>query len=116
MEKLYDKRPVQALSFTALMMALFLLDIFKACLAADKHNDGLYGTLLAIFIFFLFEIVICCACKHQYFAWHPMRGFFFYMDVIGTLSLILDIPWLSPFDFDEESSLLQEACFCFVAQ
>ena len=107
MEKLYDRRAVQALSFTLLMMALFLLDIFKACLAPDKHNDGLYGTLLAIFIFFVFEIIVCCACKHNYFAWHPMRGFFFYMDVIGTMSLILDIPWLSPWDFEEDSSLLR---------
>eukprot|EP00937_MAST-01D_sp_MAST-1D-sp2_P007205 g7205.t1 len=94
LERVYDKPAFQAFTFTLLLLALFLLDIFKVSLVDDEHNTGLYSTLLFIFIFFWLEIIGCCFFKEGYFRLHFDRGFFFWMDVVGTASLIFDIPWL----------------------
>jgi hypothetical protein len=42
-------------------------------------------------VLFAVEIAVCVRCKHGY-VW----GFFFWADVVGTMSLFFDIPWLNP--------------------
>jgi hypothetical protein len=99
--RFYDKPSTQGFLFALLFLALFMLDIFKAALAADTHNDGLYGTLCAILVIFFLEILVCSAAKPAY-----VGGFFFWCDVVGTVSLIFDIPWLVP-GVDSEGSMLR---------
>ena len=58
--------------------------------------------MFSIFISFILECAILVVTKDQYF-----NGFFFYMDVIGTLSMILDVSWMSEglgLDMDESST------------
>ena len=50
---------------------------------------------------------MCCICKSGYFSLNCGKGFFFWMDVVGTVSLIFDIPWLTPEALDSDSSLLR---------
>ena len=54
---------------------------------SDVIIDGL---MFFIFVSFTIECVILTLTHDSYF-----NGFFFYMDVIGTLSMILDISWMS---------------------
>ena len=97
----YDRPWTQGFLFLLLFLALFMLDIFKVCLAAKSHDDGLYGTLFAILCVFFIEILVCSACKPAY-----IGGFFFWCDVVGTISLVFDIPWLVP-GVDSSSSMLR---------
>lgn len=60
-------------------------------LSTDKHGDPVFWILNIIaMVFFTIEIVISCLIKKDYFL-----GFFFWLDTISTLSLFLDIGWVS---------------------
>lgn len=41
-------------------------------------------------IFFSIEILLCTFVQKDYFL-----GFYFFLDLIGTISLILDINWIT---------------------
>jgi class 3 adenylate cyclase len=70
--------------------ALFADDI--RMLAFTKAEDEIFYTLTTVSMgLFLVEIVLCCFAKDGYF-----NGFFFWLDVISTLSLVGDIGWIVP--------------------
>lgn len=73
-----------------LMLSLFMSDSWILGNAPDSTNDGLYGTLTAVFCIFVIEMAILCVVQVDYFP-----GFFFWMDFVGTLSIILDIGWIA---------------------
>ena len=58
--------------------------------APDSSNNSMYGVLLAVFIIFSIESIILSIVQEGYFL-----NFFFWMDVVGTLSILLDIGWIS---------------------
>jgi hypothetical protein len=73
-----------------LLLSLFITESWTLGNAPDSTNDILYGILLAIFVIFCLEIAALCTLQVGYFC-----SFFFWMDVIGTLSIILDIGWIA---------------------
>lgn len=51
-------------------------------------------------IIFIFEIVITSIAKK----WEYFHTFFFYLDIIATISLLLDVCWLNVWFFGENNS------------
>ena len=72
-----------------LMLTLFMADSWVLGNAPDSSNDSLYGVLLAIFIIFSIECITLSIVQEGYFPY-----FFFWMDLVGTVSIILDIGWI----------------------
>ena len=74
---------------TITLYALFGDDI--RVLATDKDGDVYFWILNCIAMgMFVLELLIASFVKKGYF-W----GFFFFLDVLSTLSLLLDIGWIS---------------------
>ena len=60
-------------------------------LITDSSGDSIFWVLNIIcMVLFFLEIVLSSIAKPEYF-----NSFFFYLDLISTLSLILDIGWIS---------------------
>ena len=67
---------------------LFLDDV--RVLACPVWSDEVfYGISCFAFICFAVEIVLASICKDEYFP-----GFFFWLDVIATITIIPDIGWI----------------------
>ncbi len=67
--------------------SLFGDDVRQLCFTADA--DPVFYILTCIsFIAFALEIVLACLCKDDYWL-----GFYFWLDLISTVSLITDIGW-----------------------
>jgi hypothetical protein len=73
-----------------LMLSLFMAESWTLGNASDSSNDALSAVLLAIFIIFAIETIILSGVQDGY-----LWSFFFWMDIIGTLSIILDISWIA---------------------
>lgn len=59
-------------------------------LAFDIRADVIFNILTAIsFCAFSFEIILACIAKDEYWL-----GFYFWLDLISTISLITDIGWI----------------------
>lgn len=59
-------------------------------LATSKDADpGFYGITSVCLLFFLVEVVLGSIAKEGYWL-----GFFFWLDVVATVSLIPDIGWI----------------------
>jgi hypothetical protein len=68
--------------------ALFGDDI--RVLSTDKNGDPVYWVLnIVALVAFSIEVIIASIARKDYF-----NGFFFWLDVISTLSLLLDIGWV----------------------
>lgn len=68
--------------------ALFGDDI-RLLAASKTHDDGFYAMACVCFILFTLEILLASLAKKDYFF-----GFYFWLDIISTLSLIPDIGWI----------------------
>mmetsp|Transcript_11382 Transcript_11382/g.17320 ORF Transcript_11382/g.17320 Transcript_11382/m.17320 type:complete len:850 (-) Transcript_11382:276-2825(-) len=105
-----DSVPMQLFLGLLLILSLFLPDIWILCNASSESDEALYSILLVVFIIFIFETVILTAVQDDYFL-----SFFFWMDFIGTLSIILDIGWIADSfmpdntDATQKGSLLRAA-------
>lgn len=70
------------------LYALFGDDI--RALSVSKNGDAVFwGFNIVCLVAFTIEIVLACLAKKGYFL-----GFFFWLDIISTLSLLLDIGWI----------------------
>ncbi|KAK3287662.1 hypothetical protein CYMTET_4844 [Cymbomonas tetramitiformis] len=87
---LLDTYACQTLFVVCLVLVLFTVDVVAILSLPDSVNDGVNAMLLTIFILYSIEFLINCICKDEY----PF-GFFFWMDFIGTFSIIADISWLA---------------------
>ena len=68
--------------------ALFA-DDFRV-LIFTKSADNVFNTLTTIaFVSFMLELFLSCLAKDDYFL-----GFYFWLDLVSTLSLIMDIGWI----------------------
>ena len=80
-------------SFTAYMTAVTLYALFAddvRMLFFTKNADNVfYGLTSGAFISFMVELVLSCLAKDDYFL-----GFYFWLDLVSTLSLIMDIGWI----------------------
>ncbi|CAD8178473.1 unnamed protein product [Paramecium octaurelia] len=60
-------------------------------LATDKDGDEVFWVITTICMsLFFIEIVLASSCKDGYFI-----GFFFWLDLLSTVSMLLDIGWVS---------------------
>jgi hypothetical protein len=78
----------QLVMFVALIFALFLPDVW---IMTDRENNNDLDILLTVvFAAFLVEVTVqAIGFKRTYF-----NTFFFYMDIVGALSLLLDLTYL----------------------
>eukprot|EP00425_Heterocapsa_triquetra_P007640 CAMPEP_0195159732 /NCGR_PEP_ID=MMETSP0448-20130528/186312_1 /TAXON_ID=66468 /ORGANISM="Heterocapsa triquestra, Strain CCMP 448" /LENGTH=1075 /DNA_ID=CAMNT_0040198531 /DNA_START=57 /DNA_END=3281 /DNA_ORIENTATION=+ len=77
--------------FTTMVTVWVLVaEDMKLC-AFDKSADITFGIIGIISIsVFTLEIILSCIGKSDYFL-----GFFFFLDIIATVSLIFDMPWVA---------------------
>lgn len=80
-------RAFSTLAMVALMLALFLSDM--CVLAQVNSNTEQDFILLLVFAIFLFEFLGLVFTDASY-----LFGFFFWMDLLGTLSMIFDISFM----------------------
>ncbi len=74
--------------FVALLFALFFPDLW--ILVDRSTNVDLDVLLTLVFLMFVFEFVVqCIAGRHTY-----VGSFFFYMDILGGVSLLLDVNYI----------------------
>lgn len=84
-------RAFTVIALVALVLALFLRDIFV--LAQVPTNAELDAVLTCVFVLFALEFIGLTFCEASYFL-----GFFFWMDLVGTLSMIFDISYMLGID------------------
>lgn len=68
--------------------SLFFDDIRVLVLHPDA-DDICYGVTTACMLFFIIEIILASLVKEEYFL-----SFFFWLDLVSTISMITDIGWL----------------------
>lgn len=90
---------MQLLLGALLIISLFLPDAWILGNVPSDRDEELFSVLMAIFVIFVFETVILSVVQDDYFL-----SFFFWMDFIGTLSIILDIGWIADEFMPEDSS------------
>ena len=73
-----------------LLFSLYVTDAWVLGNQPDSETPILDGLLTAVFVIFSLEVVILSLVEPNY-VW----SFFFYMDILGTLSIILDIHYIS---------------------
>ena len=60
-------------------------------LVTDKNGDsGFWVCNIIAMIAFAIEILVASICRKDYF-----NGFFFWLDLVSTVSLLLDIGWVT---------------------
>ncbi|GMH79737.1 hypothetical protein TrST_g5350 [Triparma strigata] len=107
LEKLIDGFTMQSILGVMLIISLFLPDLW---IVSNGHEDADWGIdllMFVIFLSFIAECVVLVMTKDDYY-----NGFFFYMDIVGTLSMILDISWMSQglgFQTSGDAQLLRAA-------
>ena len=80
--------------FIATCYALLGTEVLEAATGSSQYTAH-YGVLFAILLVFLAELVLQSIGLEGY-----LHSFFFYLDVVGTLSIVPDIPWLWPEAWD----------------
>ncbi len=88
--KFMDSGEVQVFLGLLLMLSLFLADSWVVGNAPDSQNEVLYSILMFVVVIFSGEVIILSVVSEGYF-----NSFFFWMDFLGTLSILLDIGWVS---------------------
>jgi len=83
-QKLFATNGFQSTMFICLSLALYLPDVYAL---TDLAYDSLDALLLCIFLCFVVDFVVQVFGFYQTY----MFSFFFYMDIIGTLSLIIEL-------------------------
>jgi len=78
-------------AFTTVLTIYALVGDDCRILLTNQPADDYFNVLtISCLVIFTFEIVVSCLGKSDYFL-----GFFFCLDVISTLSLLLDLTWIS---------------------
>jgi hypothetical protein len=80
---------ITALFMTLITVYSLFFDDIRALAFPPSADNVFYGITTACMAFFLLEIILACIVKDDYFL-----SFFFWLDVISTLSMIPDIGWI----------------------
>ena len=86
---IYDHVATQVFLYICLAIALFLGDIWVLSRVPSTSDNILDGILFAVFLVFVLEILVQIVVKDGY-----LGGFFFLMDIAGTVSMIFDISFM----------------------
>ena len=87
---LLESFPIQALLMTCLFLSLFFADVWIMENPPNSADVGKDVILTTVLVLFLIETTMYSVCQEAYFL-----GFYFWMDVIGTLSIILDLSYVT---------------------
>jgi len=87
-KSLNKNRFFQGAMFAALLLALFLPDLWVILDRPDNSDSDIVLTVVAVM--FLFELTVQSVGMYRTY----VRSFFFYMDVLGLVSLMLDLSYL----------------------
>ena len=85
LEDFLDSTPIIIIMTTFTIFCLFASDIQSSCLPVTV-DLGFDVTQIVLLLFFTLEVVLCSIAKKNY-----VGTFFFWLDVIATLSLLQDI-------------------------
>ena len=85
-----DYAIVQLFLFAVLLVALFLTDVVAFISAPDDVDKPVELVMFLTLIVFTIELIANCTCREAY-----VGSFYFYMDILGTFSIVADIPTLS---------------------
>lgn len=85
-----DQPWIQAVSHACLALTLFLPDIWIVMNVSNSQDVILNTILVTCMTLFVIEMILTYYAKPSY----NYRSFFFWMDVIGTLSILIDITWI----------------------
>lgn len=96
--KFIESTPVIIFMMTITVWVLFSDDIRQVAVQASQ-DEPFYYVVIICFCFFAVEIILTFYCNPEY-RW----GFFFWLDIISTLSLLLDTQWVSDLIFDSSDS------------
>eukprot|EP00440_Ansanella_granifera_P036414 gb/GFBE01039513.1/.p1 GENE.gb/GFBE01039513.1/~~gb/GFBE01039513.1/.p1 ORF type:complete len:1034 (+),score=227.02 gb/GFBE01039513.1/:1-3102(+) len=91
-------RSFQAVMFIALLMALFLPDVW--ILVDRPTNDDLDAMLTVVLCMFLFEFGVQSTALTKTY----VGSFFFWMDLLGAVSLLLDLSYIGIMSSLQDSS------------
>ena len=89
LSRAYEHGGTQAVLGAFLVVALFLTDIWVLARVESAGDVVLDAILFVILLSFAIEVVVQCLCEDKY-----LGGFFFWMDILGTVSLVLDVSFL----------------------
>lgn len=87
-EKILDNYIITSLMSSITIYSLFFDDIRMISLTVHT-DDIIFGITTFCFCAFAVEIIIASIVKQKYFL-----TFFFWLDVVSTLSMITDIGWI----------------------
>ena len=110
MKKLLESHIFQALTFIATIYALFAFDLNLA-LGTKNGDIAVDYTTFAVLIIFIVELVLSLACVVGYIQ------FFFWLDLVATVSLYFEIGFLLQARYDLSSnqfSLCRATCWYYV--
>ena len=85
-----DTAATRVFLFLVLLLALFLTDVVAFVSAPDVVNPAVAWTMFACLVVFAMEFALNCVCRDGY-----VNSFFFWMDLLGTFSIVADVSWLS---------------------
>ena len=90
-----------SVNLITLIMTIFALfgDDIRLAFFEKNVDPTFYNLTLICLIGFTLEITLNCLCQDQYF-----NSFYFYLDVISTISLIADIKYIMDLFTGEEES------------
>ena len=86
-ERFLDSRGFQIFINILTVYALFA-DDFRTAFFPKSADDGFDSIIIICMIFFSLEIVLSVLSKENY-----VFTFFFWLDIISTVSLIFDLKW-----------------------
>ena len=86
-----------------LILSLFMPDFWILGNTNDDADPAMFSILTCVLVIFTFETIILSWCAEDYF-----NSFFFWMDTIGTLSIILDIGWIADTFMPEDTDATQK--------
>ena len=129
-----DSTPVTSFMTIITIYALYSDDL--RILAFDKSWDNVFFILSSVaFFLFLVEIAVQSWCRDKYLTFPTLAkirsscdtpsdsatrlrairfslaigSFYFWLDLMATLSMVFEIPWLTPFDSEVNNSSLENA-------
>lgn len=88
--KILNHNITQGILALALVVSLFLPDLWVISNPDNDADIALNVILVITFVLFVLEVVVTTIAREEYF-----NSFFFWMDILGTLSILIDITWIS---------------------
>lgn len=98
-----DSTAMQLLLGVLLILSLFMPDFWILANTDDAADPALFSILTVVLVIFVMETVILSWCQEGYY-----NSFFFWMDTIGTISIVLDIGWISDAFMPEDTDATQK--------